>query len=276
TGVSHVVPSRIVADASGRVSLIGSQLGLKRDVPGLNKASIWTYFRGGKLREGIDAGETTVFMIPRRGWFWYIPLPDDIVSVGVVADADDLFDETNRFDPVLHREIARCPPLQDCLAAAEQVEPARGLRNLAYDNQQITGDGWVMVGDAAGFLDPIYSSGLFLALASGELAADCIHEALLEDDTSGERLGRFSEPLWKGVEVIRWLIHAFYDPAFSFHRFNERFPEQRAALIDCLVGDVIGRDMTPFLECLAKMSPPPQPLFSGTATATGVSGEHPI
>ncbi len=119
-----------------------------------------------------------------------------------------------------------------------------------------------MVGDAAGFLDPIYSSGLHLALASGELAADCIHKALENDDTSAEQLGAFAGPLWQGIEVIRRLIHAFYDPAFSFHQFSEQFPEQRSALIDCLVGDVVDRDLSSFLNCLADMSPPPAPLFA--------------
>jgi flavin-dependent dehydrogenase len=261
-GESHFIPAKTVVDASGRVSLIGSQRGLKIDVPGLNKASIWTYFRGGRRREGIDAGETTVFMIPQRGWFWYIPLADDIVSVGVVADVEYLFDETKKFDPVLQREIKRCAGLSECLQGATQVEPAHGLRRLAYYNRQVAGDGWLMVGDAAGFLDPIYSSGLFLALASGELAADCIHEALLANDTSVAQLGKFSGQLWDGVEVIRRLIHAFYDPTFSFHKFEQQFPEQRNALIDCLVGDVVGREMTSFLKCLASMSPPPAPLFA--------------
>ncbi len=261
-GGSDFIPARVVVDASGRVSMIGSQRGLKIDVPGLNKASIWTYFRGGRRREGIDEGETTVFMIPERGWFWYIPLPDDVVSVGVVADAEYLFDETKKFDPTLEREINRCVGLSECLEDAVQVGPAHGLRRLAYYNTQVAGDGWVMVGDAAGFLDPIYSSGLFLALASGELAADCIHEALLANDTSAGRLGKFSDTLWEGIEVIRRLIYAFYDPAFSFHKFDEQFPDQRNALIDCLVGDVVGRDMSSFLDCLARMSPPPAPLFS--------------
>lgn len=117
-----------------------------------------------------------------------------------------------------------------------------------------------MVGDAAAFLDPIYSSGLFLAMASAELAAGCIHEALCAGDVSAEKLGAFSGPLWEGIEVIRRLIHAFYDPSFSFHKFVERFPEQRASLIDCLVGDVVEKDMSGFLAALAEMTPPPGPV----------------
>ena len=112
-----------------------------------------------------------------------------------------------------------------------------------------------MIGDAAAFLDPIYSSGLFLALASAELAAPCVHDALQADDLSAQRLGAFGTPLMRGVEVIRQLIDAFYDPKFSFGEFVQRFPEQRAALIDCLIGDVIDKDMSSFTNALAQMTP---------------------
>jgi flavin-dependent dehydrogenase len=249
------ISSKVVVDASGRVAIIGNQLGLKEDVPGLDKASIWTYYQGGKRREGIDAGETTVFMIPDRGWFWYIPLPNDRVSVGVVASPEYLFSESRAFEPAFEREVQRCQPLADCLAEAERVAPIHGLRRLAYCNRQLAGNGWVMIGDAAAFLDPIYSSGLFLALGSAEMAADCIHGALTEGNLSAERLGQYVPPLAAGVEVIRRLIFAFYDESFSFGAFVKRFPEQRAALIDCLVGDVIEKDMSSFLAALDEMVP---------------------
>ena len=153
-----------------------------------------------------------------------------------------------------------CLPLAHRLEQAEQIGPIRGLLELAYANRQTCGDGWLMIGDARAFLDPIYSSGLYLALATAELAAPCVHEALEADDVSAARLGLFEPELGAGIEVIRRLIHAFYDPQFSFGRFAERFPEQRAALIDCLIGDVLHKDMSPFLAALAQMTPPPEPL----------------
>ncbi len=254
------IAARVIVDASGRATVLGKQLNLKADIPGLNKSAIWTYFKGAHRRDGIDAGETTVFMIPDRGWFWYIPLPDDIVSVGIVASSDYLFETTNRYDEIFPQEVAKCEPLAEWLAGAEAISPLRGLRKLAYINQQIVGDGWVMIGDAAGFLDPVYSSGLFLALVSGDLASGSIHQALIANDLSSAKLGAFVPELWEGVEVIHRLVRAFYDPAFSFPEFARRFPEQRAALIDCLIGDVVGRDMTSFLKTLALMTPPPSPL----------------
>ena len=259
-GESYEVRARVVADASGRATLIGSQLNLKGAVPGLSKASLWAYYRGGKRRDGIDAGETTIFTIPQRGWFWYIPLPEDKVSVGVVAAPEYLFDQSEDFKDVFLREVQRCGPLAEQLDGATLASPVRGLRELAYRNRQLAGDGWIMIGDAGAFLDPIYSSGLFLALASAELAASCVHEALEAGDVSSERLGAYGQPLMQGVEVIRRLIYAFYDPEFSFRKFADRFPDQRAALIDCLVGDVVNKDMTPFLDALAQMTCPPEPL----------------
>ena len=254
-GEPYELRAKVVVDASGRRTVIGSKLGLKEDVPGLKKASLWSYYRGGKRLEGIDAGETTVFMIPERAWFWYIPLPDDMVSVGIVASPEYLFADSDNFETVFLKEVEKCAPLSERLANATRTESVRGIKKLAYRNRKITGDGWVMIGDAAAFLDPIYSSGLFLALASAELAAASIHEALTENDVSAEKLGAFTAPLQQGVEVIKRLIFAFYDPKFSFGDFVKKYPEHRGALIDCLVGDVINKDMSPFLQALDEMSP---------------------
>jgi flavin-dependent dehydrogenase len=252
--------AKVVVDASGRACLIGRQLGLRKELKDLRKASAWSYYKGGKRLPGIDAGETTMFLIPGGGWFWYIPLPDDVVSVGIVADPEYLLAGTHDMEEAFLREVSLCQPLADRLANAQRTGPVRGIRQLAYLNRQTCGDGWVMIGDARAFLDPIYSSGLYLALGSAELAAGCIDDALKADDVSAARLGAFEPALWKGVEIIRRLIHAFYDPQFSFPKFARRFPEQRAALIDCLIGDVVGKDMSAFTKALETMTLPPAPL----------------
>ncbi len=255
----ETIQAKVVVDASGRATVIGRQLVLKGDVPGLNKASLWGYYRGGRRLPGIDAGETTMFLIPEGGWFWYIPLPEDMVSVGIVADPGYLFTSDDSPEHIFEREVLRCAPARGRLERAQRTGPVRGLRRLAYLNRRTCGDGWVMIGDARAFLDPIYSSGLFLALGSAELAARCVEDALAANDVSVARLGAFEPALWNGVETVRRLIHGFYDPGFSFREFVTRFPDQRRALIDCLVGDVV-KDMTAFREALATMTPPPPPL----------------
>ncbi len=258
--VPYEIDSRVVVDASGQATVIGSQLGLRGSVHGLEKGSLWGYYKGGKRLAGIDAGETTIFTIPRGGWFWYIPLPNDIVSVGIVDDPHHLFTRDANREQTFLRETAACRPLRERLIEAERVSPIRGSRRLAYVNRQTCGDGWLMLGDARAFLDPIYSSGLYLALASAELAADCVCEALAEGDCSVSRLERFEPRLMAGVDVIWRLIHAFYDTGFSFRAFLQRFPGQRGALINCLVGDVLNKDLSAFKGALAQMTVPPQPL----------------
>jgi flavin-dependent dehydrogenase len=258
-GGAGILSARVVVDASGRTGLIGRQLGVRGPVPGLRKSSVWGYFRGGKRLPGRDAGETTMFMLPGGGWFWYIPLPDDVVSVGIVADPDYVFAEGNDPEAAFRREVAKCAALSERLAAATPVHEIHCIRELAYLNRRTSGDGWISIGDARAFLDPIYSSGLFLALASAELAAGSVDAALRSGDISAAKLGAFEAALWDGVETIRRLIYAFYDPHFSFPDFARRYPQHRAALIDCLVGDVC-KDMTAFRAALAEMSPPPAPL----------------
>jgi flavin-dependent dehydrogenase len=254
TGAAAELSARVVVDASGRATVIGSQLGLREPIPSLRKTSVWSYYKGGARGKGQDAGETTIVLLPEKCWAWYIPLPDDIVSVGIVAPPDVLFSDGSSPEDAFLRTIATSEPLSARLAAASSVAPVRGgVGIMAYRNTRTVGEGWVMVGDARAFLDPIYSSGVFLALESAEQAAECIHDALLADDVSAARLGAFENRLNNGVGVISGLIHAFYDPQFSFGEFLDRHPDQRSALIDCLVGDVF-KDMGSFLSALETMT----------------------
>ena len=258
-GDGYDLGARVVVDASGRAGVIGSQLALREGIPTLRKASFWSYYRGGAREQGIDAGETTILLLPEKSWAWYIPLPNDIISVGIVASSEHFFLNPSSPSPlspdaIFLRTVAASKPLSARLASAERVAPVRGRSGaLAFRHRETVGHGWVMVGDARSFLDPIYSSGVFLALESAEQAAQSIHEALQLDDVSAARLGVFEPRLNAGVAVISRLIHAFYDPGFSFRQFLDRHPDQRTALIDCLVGDVF-KDMSSFTNALDTMT----------------------
>jgi flavin-dependent dehydrogenase len=231
---------RVVVDATGRSSLIGKKLGLMRRDPELRKVAVFSHFEGALRDPGIDEGATLV--IHNRdasAWFWYIPLPDDRVSVGAVGAVDALVTGRSS-DPqvVLDEEIASCPEVQRRVAGARQVFPAQVLNDFSYRSSRIAGDGWVLAGDAFGFLDPIYSSGVLLALKSGELAADSILAAFAADDLSAERLGAHGPGFLAGMEAMRKLVYAYYEPGFSFARFLKRFPHLRLDLIHLLVGNV--------------------------------------
>ena len=146
--------------------------------PQLNKLAIWTYYRGAKRDPGIDEGNTTVAYVPERGWFWYIPLKDDIVSVGIVAEKDYLFSESKDPATIIAREIERNAWIKDHLSIGEQFGEYRVTSEFSYRSKYCAADGLLLAGDAFAFLDPVFSSGVFLALKSGEMAAEAVDAAL--------------------------------------------------------------------------------------------------
>lgn len=244
-GKSYRVSNRVFVDATGQSSLIGSTLGLKQVDPVLKNATVWTHFRGALRGSGRDAGATLILHShEKKSWFWYIPLPDDVVSVGCTGQIDHMFGSSGESaEQVFKRELDRCPALQRRLVHAEPVQPFRVTKDFSYKCRPGAGDGWVMVGDAYGFVDPVYSSGAFLALKSGELAADAIDSALRNNDTSAERLGSWQATYDDGVENFERLVYAFYDIEFNFGRFLTMFPEHRERLTDVLVGNVFKPDI---------------------------------
>ena len=244
------VSNRVFVDATGQSSLIGSTLGLKQIDPVLKNATVWTHFRGGQLGSGRDAGATIILHShEKKSWFWYIPLPDDVVSVGCTGQIDHMFGNSRvSAEQVFRRELERCPALQRRLIRAEPVQPFRTTKDFSYKCRNGAGDGWVMVGDAYGFVDPVYSSGAFLALKSGELAADAIDSALRENDPSAKRLGSWQAVYDAGVENFRRLVYAFYDMDFNFGRFLAMFPEHRDRLTDVLVGNVFKPDVATMFD----------------------------
>jgi flavin-dependent dehydrogenase len=244
-GREETCRARIVVDAAGQSTVIQDRLGLRQWDDELKKAAIWTYWKGGFRDEGRDAGATVVLQTEgKKGWFWYIPLADDIVSVGVVADHEHLFRNRTSRDPetIYLEEMARCPGVQPRLAGAERVGPYRIAKEYSYRSRQVAGDGWVLVGDAFGFLDPLYSSGILLALASGSMAADSICDALATGDVSAARLGAWGDTYVAGLDRMRKLVRAFYD-GLNFGRFVRRHGELKGLITDVLIGDLFKPDI---------------------------------
>lgn len=248
--------SRVVVDATGLASLVSRQLSLRVRNPELNRASVFGHFENGARDEGIDEGATLVIHTPGSwGWFWYIPLSENRVSVGIVAPPARLFGSGAQAAEVLERAIADCEPIRSRLAEARPLGPVRVAKDYSYRARRVAGDGWVLVGDAFAFLDPIYSSGVFLALKSGEMAAEAVSSALRDGDCSAKRLGTFGPTLIRGTEAIGKLVHAFYTPGFSFSSFIRAYPHHQRGIVDLLVGDVfeksfdeLFRDLDGFIE----------------------------
>ena len=181
-------------------------------------------------------------------------MPGDRVSVGAVGDIDYLFaDRSLDAQAIFERELEKCEPMQERLANAKQVLPMKVTKDFSYRAKLIAGDGWVLVGDAYGFLDPVYSSGGFLALKSGEMAADAILDAFASDDLSGDKLGHFQDEFLGGMESIRKLVYAFYDKEFSFGKFLMANPDCQQGIVDILSGDVYTKEVTPIFEPMGEM-----------------------
>jgi flavin-dependent dehydrogenase len=239
-GPEREVHAKVVVDASGQSSLILDRLKLRQWDPVLRKSAIWTYWKGAFRDEGRDEGATVVIQTKdKKGWFWYIPLHDDIVSVGVVAGFDYLFQDrgTKDLEEIYFQEVDRCPGIQPRIANATRCDEFRAQKEYSYRASQAAGDGWVLVGDAFGFLDPLYSSGVLLALQSGSMAADAISEGLHKGDTSEAQLRTWEPGYIAGMERMRRLVCEFYE-GFSFGHFIRRHPHLKGYVTDVLIGDV--------------------------------------
>jgi flavin-dependent dehydrogenase len=248
-GREREVHSQVVVDASGQSTLIASRLKLRVADADLKKGALWTYFEGAYRDTGRDEGATIIMQTQgKRGWFWYIPLHNDIVSVGVVSSFEELFAKDRGDHAAIYaQELDRCPVAKERVAMGRQVAGFYATKDYSYRASRAAGDGWVLVGDAFGFLDPLYSSGVLLALKSGQLAADAVAEGLATGDTSAAQLGGWAPAFTQGMERMRRLVCEFYD-GFSFGRFVRRYPHLKGHLTDLLIGNLFIDDVDDVVE----------------------------
>jgi flavin-dependent dehydrogenase len=253
TGEPKEIRANIVVDASGQSSMLINKFKLRVPDPELNKGAVWTYFEGAYRDQGKDQGATIVLSLQdKNGWFWYIPMHDNIVSVGVVADFDYLFKGRTSHEATYSEEMEKCPAVKERVSLGKQVAPVKATKDYTYRASQAAGDGWVLVGDAFGFLDPLYSSGVLLALKSGELAADAITQGLRSGDTSRAQLGKWESGYLKGMNRMRRLVCEYYD-GFNFGEFIRRFPHHRGSVTDLLIGDLFKEELDQVFEDIDSM-----------------------
>ena len=237
-GSQREVRAEVVVDASGQSGLLQNKLKLRVWDPLLNKGAIWTYWEGAYRDVGRDEGATIVIQTPnKQGWFWYIPLHDNRVSVGVVGPFDYLFKGRGSHEQTYLEEVELCPAVKERTANAKRVTGYFATKDYSYRAKEVAGNGWVLIGDAFGFLDPLYSSGVLLALKSGEMAADAIVEGLQADNTSAAQLGKWGPALNQGIDRMRRLVCEYYD-GFSFGKFVKNYPHLKNTVTDLLIGDL--------------------------------------
>ncbi len=253
----QTITAQVIVDAAGQAGVLGSRFGLRNPNPKFRKTAIWGHFKGSR-RDIIDNGVMTVCFRTQsnNSWFWHIPLSNDIVSIGVVGDADYFFRPgAGTPDEIFAHEVADCPAMQKRLEGTEKVAGLDVVKEYSYATQRASGDGWVLVGDSWGFIDPIYSSGVWFALKSGQLAADAIIEGLETGNTSGEQLGKWVPEFAKGTNWVRKLAEAWYCGQFRVGKFIREYPQHIGPMTDILIGRIFHptagdmfQDLDPWLE----------------------------
>ena len=251
-----VIRAKVIIDATGQQGLLGARFNLRVPDKEFRKAAIWGHFRGAK-RETIDGGVMTLVLRTRsnRTWFWHIPLANDVVSIGAVGDADSFLKNRGTPEEIFQAEVDDCPSMAERIAGAEKIAGLDVVKEYSYKTGQSSGDGWVLVGDSWGFIDPLYSSGVWFALKSGQMAADAVIEGLKKGDTTGEQLGKWVPAFNIGTNWVRKLVRAFYTGQFRVGRFINEYPQHQGPMTDILIGRIfhptagdIFNDLDPWLE----------------------------
>jgi len=191
-------------------------------------------------------------------------LPEDVVSVGAVAEKSYLYNGTRDLASIFHRALAHNTWVRQHLAPGKQVAPYRVTGEYSYRSRYCAADGLILVGDAFAFLDPVFSSGVFLALRSGELAADFVDAALTSGNVSGFQFDNYGAQMCQGIESMRRLVYTFYDHEFSFRKFVDRYPGLHGELTDCLMGNLF-RDFEPLFDAVRYFASVPAALEHGRA-----------
>ena len=199
----------IVIDASGRDTFVANRFRLRRRDLRLNKVSIWGHFDGVVREPGPDEGNLIAAVFD-RGWFWIIPLAGGVTSVGAVVDAAAARRTAGSAEQLFGAFVKACPFVADRLRGASPASPLETVSNLAYRTTRFSGEGYVLVGDAAVFLDPIYSYGVYLALKMGMRAADLIHRGLQTDGVTAAILEPYETAIRREVEVVFTQIYNWY------------------------------------------------------------------
>ncbi len=253
----------LTLDCSGRESFAAVRHNWRLKDPSLNKVAVWTYYRGAKRDPGLDEGATTVAYVPEKGWFWYIPQHNQMVSVGVVAEGKYLTrGGVKAPEAIFKREVGQNLWIKDHLSCGQQVGPYFLTSEYSFHSRYCAMEGLLLAGDAYCFLDPVFSSGLMFALKSGVLAGDTIQEAIAAGDCSPAQFEAYATALRWGIENMRKLVYAFYDPKFSFRELTDKYPEAAGDVTDCLAGDV-NRDFSQLWRRISEFVNLPEELAVG-------------
>ena len=230
--------AKYLVDASGRDTFIANRFNKKRRNPQHNSSAVFGHFSGAVRRPGPDEGNISVYWFD-HGWYWMIPLRDGAMSVGAVCWPYYLKSRKKSVDEFLLDTIAMNPQMAARLKNAKLMAPAMATGNFSYQAESMAGDGYIVVGDAFAFIDPVFSSGVFLAMNSGEMGAQLLDEALRNGAMSPASLRRYDRTIRGGLKTFSWFIYRITTPALRRMFMAPRPPVRlKAAVLSLLAADI--------------------------------------
>jgi len=232
--------SAFLVDASGRANLTGNQEGLRVIHPRLKKLAVFGHFTGVRLDDGEKAGDTVIVRLHNK-WFWLIPLSPQKVSVGCVMDQEEFARAKETPEAIFTRLWQSSVPLRERMQDARLVGVFHATTDFSYKNRRFVGRRLLRVGDAAAFMDPIFSSGVYLAMFSGKLAAQAINKSLTAGDDGSHRLRRYERRVYKAMKFYWEMVENFYTTPFMevFMSPREKF-HLASAVNAVLAGELEG------------------------------------
>jgi flavin-dependent dehydrogenase len=238
-GRSYGIQARYVVDASGRDAFLSSKKRLRRKNAEHQSAAIFGHFRGAVRREGEDAGNISIYSF-EHGWMWMIPLPAGVMSVGAVCRPDYLKQRKGRTVEFLKDTLRRSPALWRRVEHAALIDDeVRVTGNYSYDSARMGGPGWVLIGDAFAFLDPVFSSGVYLAMSAAERAAEVVDTALREPAREAALLRKLEKRQRAGMARFSFFIYRFNGPVMQqMFRQPRNTWQLEQGVISMLAGDL--------------------------------------
>ena len=230
-----------LVDASGRDTLLAGQLGLKKRNRKHNSAAIFGHFTGARRLPGKAEGHISIFWFD-HGWFWFIPLADGTTSVGAVCPPDYIKSRKTDLTSFLMSTIAMCPEIADRLKDAQLAAAVHATGNYSYSADRMAGRSYILVGDAYAFIDPIFSTGVYLAMITAFLGADAVEACLREPTKAPQVLRRYEKQARRGLQAFTWYIYRVRNPALRDLFMSSRSPLRIGdAVLSLLAGDAFGR-----------------------------------
>jgi flavin-dependent dehydrogenase len=215
-GKDQEITAKVLVDATGMQGLIANRMDLKVRDEELNHSSIWGYYSNAARNGGSNCEVTTILHTNTKdAWFWYVPMSDGTTSVGLIGDNEFILKRRETPEQTFKTELNKCPGLKRRLQDATLASKFYVGKDFNFTTRLQAGDGWVLVGDAAGSVDPITSAGVLMALKSAWMAADAITSALAGNDLSAKRLGSWTGDYQRSMDYLRRFARVFYHSQFN-------------------------------------------------------------